>query len=254
MDADGSNRRQVTRTRDPAFDFDPSLSPDGRRVVFRTSRGRYAPDLMGTGVQEGVCSLTGHLTVGGSRSAPCGPMGPRRSSPPILTALMPRTPGWSEGVRRMVAGRVQARVLPPSWRRRLRRVGHGRRWQPPAATDPHTRQGLPGRLVARGQAAGLVYSSFRGNHPLPNWYLMNSDGTGIRSLPQLQGAGDPIDVLRHARRGLGVCRLQGGEIRDPGMACRHRLRRPGCWWIGAWSGKSPGGLESPGDEVDARPG
>jgi TolB protein len=51
MDADGSNRRQVTRTRDPAFDFDPSLSPDGRRVVFRTSRGRYAPDLMGTGVQ-----------------------------------------------------------------------------------------------------------------------------------------------------------------------------------------------------------
>jgi hypothetical protein len=39
MHADGSNRRQLTRTRDPAFDFDPSLSPDGRRVVFRTSRG-----------------------------------------------------------------------------------------------------------------------------------------------------------------------------------------------------------------------
>jgi Tol biopolymer transport system component len=51
MDADGSNRRQVTRTRDPAFDFDPSLSPDGRRVVFRTSRGRYVPDPNGTGVQ-----------------------------------------------------------------------------------------------------------------------------------------------------------------------------------------------------------
>jgi dipeptidyl aminopeptidase/acylaminoacyl peptidase len=51
MDADGSNRRQVTRTRDPAFDFDPSLSPDGRRVVFRTSRGRYTPDPNGTGVQ-----------------------------------------------------------------------------------------------------------------------------------------------------------------------------------------------------------
>jgi hypothetical protein len=28
MHADGSNRRQVTKTRDPAFDFDPSLSPD----------------------------------------------------------------------------------------------------------------------------------------------------------------------------------------------------------------------------------
>src|SRR5512133_2398551 len=51
MDADGSNRRQVTRTHDPDVDFDPSLSPDGRRVVFRTSRGRYMPDPNGTGVQ-----------------------------------------------------------------------------------------------------------------------------------------------------------------------------------------------------------
>jgi Tol biopolymer transport system component len=51
MHADGSTRRQVTRTRDPAFDFDPSLSADGRRVVFRTTRGRYAPDPNGTGVQ-----------------------------------------------------------------------------------------------------------------------------------------------------------------------------------------------------------
>jgi Tol biopolymer transport system component len=51
MGADGSNRRQVTKTRGPAVDFDPSLSPDGRRLVFRTSRGRYAPDPNGTGVQ-----------------------------------------------------------------------------------------------------------------------------------------------------------------------------------------------------------
>jgi Tol biopolymer transport system component len=51
MGADGSNRRRVTRTRDPDLDFDPSLSPDGRRVVFRTTRGHYAPDPTGTGVQ-----------------------------------------------------------------------------------------------------------------------------------------------------------------------------------------------------------
>lgn len=51
MHADGSNRRQVTKTRDPAVDFDPSLSPDGRRVVFRTSQGWYAPDPNATGVQ-----------------------------------------------------------------------------------------------------------------------------------------------------------------------------------------------------------
>jgi Tol biopolymer transport system component len=41
----------------------------------------------------------------------------------------------------------------------------------------------------------IVYSSFPADQPLPSWYLMNPDGTGIHSLPQLQGAGDPIDWL-----------------------------------------------------------
>jgi hypothetical protein len=71
-------------------------------------------------------------------------MGPRRSSPPTLTAPISTPPGWSE------------------------------------ASAPNGR---------------IVYSSFHGNQPLPNWYQMNSDGTGIRSLPQLQGAGDLIDWL-----------------------------------------------------------
>ncbi len=51
MRADGSDRRQVTSA--GGNDFDPSLSPDGRRVVFRTSRGHYAPDPNGTGA-EGI--------------------------------------------------------------------------------------------------------------------------------------------------------------------------------------------------------
>jgi TolB protein len=41
----------------------------------------------------------------------------------------------------------------------------------------------------------VVYASFHGEQPLPDWYLLNADGTGVRSLPQLRGAGDPIDWL-----------------------------------------------------------
>jgi Tol biopolymer transport system component len=44
----------------------------------------------------------------------------------------------------------------------------------------------------------IVYASFHGNQPLPSWYLMRADGTGVRSLPQLDGAGDPIDWLATA--------------------------------------------------------
>jgi dipeptidyl aminopeptidase/acylaminoacyl peptidase len=41
----------------------------------------------------------------------------------------------------------------------------------------------------------IVYASFHDDQPLPRWFLMNTDGTGIHSLPQLQGAADPIDWL-----------------------------------------------------------
>lgn len=51
VDADGTNLRQLTNA--PGNDFDPSFSPDGRSVVFRTSRGSYAADRSGTGT-EGI--------------------------------------------------------------------------------------------------------------------------------------------------------------------------------------------------------
>ena len=43
MKADGSGRRQLTRP-GAGNDFDPSWSPEGKRIVFRTSRGRYKRD------------------------------------------------------------------------------------------------------------------------------------------------------------------------------------------------------------------
>src|SRR6266496_3469028 len=51
MNADGSNRRRVTNA--GGHDFDPSLSPVGTRMVFRTSRGHFERDPNGTGV-EGI--------------------------------------------------------------------------------------------------------------------------------------------------------------------------------------------------------
>ena len=36
---------------------------------------------------------------------------------------------------------------------------------------------------------------FNGDEPLPHWYLVQPDGTGLRSLPHLYGAGEPLDWL-----------------------------------------------------------
>ena len=255
MNADGSKRRQVTGTRDPAYDFDPSLSPDGRRMVFRTSRGRYLPDPNGTGVQ-GIFVIN----LDGSHE---------RQIQPRRGGLFP---DWSPDGRRIafstlrangtetivttdpdgtnvhdtgVIGGECAEWSPDSSRiaychhpgngdfdvwvmhadgRHRRRLTHtpGRdypsAWSPDGSqlafssersgnvdvfvmnADGSEQRQLTHAADGEGPVAWLpdgriVYSSFHGNQPLPDWYLMNTDGTGIHSLPQLQGAGDPIDWL-----------------------------------------------------------
>jgi Tol biopolymer transport system component len=52
MNANGTGRRQITKS-GRGVDYDPDFSPDGRRIVFRTSRGRYARDVNGIGL-EGI--------------------------------------------------------------------------------------------------------------------------------------------------------------------------------------------------------
>lgn len=39
------------------------------------------------------------------------------------------------------------------------------------------------------------FAHFRGDESLPHWYLMRADGSGLHPLPDLYGAGDPIDWL-----------------------------------------------------------
>jgi tricorn protease-like protein len=44
----------------------------------------------------------------------------------------------------------------------------------------------------------IVFSHFRRDEPLPRFYWIKLNGAGIRSLPLLNGAGDPIEWLPHA--------------------------------------------------------
>src|SRR4029453_19530276 len=48
--ADGSHRRRLTRS-GRGVDFDPDFSPEGRQIVFRSSRGWYAPDRYSIGLE-----------------------------------------------------------------------------------------------------------------------------------------------------------------------------------------------------------
>jgi Tol biopolymer transport system component len=52
IDADGSHALRLTDPGD-GVDFDASWRPDGKAIVFRTSRGRYGADPVGTGT-EGI--------------------------------------------------------------------------------------------------------------------------------------------------------------------------------------------------------
>jgi Tol biopolymer transport system component len=262
MNASGTGRRRITRS-GGGFDFDPDFSPDGKRIVFRTSRGHYARDRYGIGLEGifvvnvrtrrereiqprtgglfpawspdgGLIAFSGLVADGrpvdtvqvmtpagrdvrdlgamgecatwspdGSRLAYCSHPGDgnwavwamnrdgsdrRQLTYPVLTppagANGDAPADWSPDGRRIlysavVQGDRELFVMNADGSEK-RRVTH---WH--GGDSPQV-------WLADGR---IVFGHYRGNEPLPRWYLIRADGTRLRSLPKLYGAGDPFDWL-----------------------------------------------------------
>jgi Tol biopolymer transport system component len=266
MKADGTDRVRLTRP-GAGTDFDPSLSPDGGSVVFRTSRGTYLPDRLGVGL-EGIFVV--HIR-------------PKREQPihPPRGGLFP---AWSPDGRliafstlRRADNRESIHVVTPAGTnlrdlggRSLHGIQEGLAWSPDGrkiAYSGHTGDGNwaiwvmnrdgsnqrqlthptlvepagsggdqvgawspDGRQIvySSGQYRGrdlyvmnadgtgvyrltdwpgadgavawlrsgeIVFAHFTGDEPLPHWYLVNPDGSNLRSLPWFK-AGDPLDWVQ----------------------------------------------------------
>jgi Tol biopolymer transport system component len=264
MNANGSGRRRLTRS-GRGVDFDPSWSPDGRAIVFRTSRGHYLRDPNGSGAegiflvnvrtrrQREIQPRRGGLfpawSPDGALIAFSGLQGGRRGD--TIHVMTPR----GTRIRDLGGGGAQECAVWSPDGRRIAYCGHSgdgnwavwvmnrdgshrRQLTHPVLVQPAGSGGdYPGawspdgkRIVYSGglgtgrelyvmnsdgsgvervthwpggdgacawlPSGDIVFSHFKGDEPLPRWYLIRPDGTGLRSLPWFYGAGDPLDWLQ----------------------------------------------------------
>jgi Tol biopolymer transport system component len=213
MRADGNGRRRLTRS-GRGVDFDPSLSPDGKRVVFRSSRGSYAADRysigleairvvdVGTRHQRQIQPRTGGLfpawspdgtavAFSGLRSAG-GPVDTIQLMQPDGSGLVDLDmPGevatWSPDSTRIAFASHPGDGNWAVWT--MRRDGSDRR----RLTSPFLRQpaGAHGDAPAAWSPDGsrILYSSeATGDREL---FVMNADGSGKRRVTHWRGGDSP---------------------------------------------------------------
>jgi Tol biopolymer transport system component len=221
VNADGTGKRRITRS-GRGIDFDPSLSPKGRYVVFRTSRGRYLPDTKRMG-PEGIFVVDTRTRREHPIHPPRGGLFPDWSPDAKLIAFSTTRSAGGEtihivrpsgrGLRDLTTGSFQCAQEGAAWSpdgRRIAYDGHSGdgNWAVwvmnrdgtaraqltnPTLVEP---AGSGGDYMGAWSPDGkqIVYSS--GQFSGRELYVMDADGSDVRRLTDWPGGDGAVAWLR----------------------------------------------------------